>query len=152
MTSSATFVVVSVTSKQSAPYATSSSKRMMDGSRSSEKDNKIAHANSTNEAVEAGQVPCGARTTNQPLMATLTAAPGGANRLTATLTLLKPGLRRFRESIAISIFRMRTISRDAPSSPSQQWRYILWRQLQRSKATIRKLGHSVHCQRRVLGH
>ena len=65
----------------------------MNSSRSSVKDNKITHADSTNETVEAGDVPCGANTTKQPPIATPTAAPGGANRLTATPTLLHPGLR-----------------------------------------------------------
>ena len=66
----------------------------MDSSRSSVKDNKITHADSTNETVEAREVRCGAHTTKQPPIATPTAAPGGANRLTTTLTLLQPGLRR----------------------------------------------------------
>ena len=57
----------------------------MDSSRSSVTDNKITHAHSTNETVEAGEAPCGAHTTKQRPIATPTAAPGGANRLTATL-------------------------------------------------------------------
>ena len=65
----------------------------MDSSRSSMKDNKITHADSTNETVEVGEVPRGAHTTKQPPIATPTAALGGANRLTAMLTLLQSGLR-----------------------------------------------------------
>ena len=38
----------------------------MDSSGSSVKDNKITYADSTNETVEAGEVPCGAHTTKQP--------------------------------------------------------------------------------------
>ena len=79
--------------KSSAPYASSSSRIMMDSSRSSVKDIKSTHADSTNETTEAGEVPSGAHTTKQLLIATPNAASGGANRLTATLTLLQPGLR-----------------------------------------------------------
>ena len=38
----------------------------MDDSRTSVRGNKITHADSTNETVEAGEVPCGAHTTKQP--------------------------------------------------------------------------------------
>ena len=104
ITSSATFVVVSVTSKLNAPYASSSSRKMMGSSRSSVKDNKINHADSTNETLEAGEVPCGAHTARQPPIATPTAAPGGANLLMATSTFCnqacadKENLQRFRSS------------------------------------------------------
>ena len=123
----------------------------MDSNRISVKDNKITPADSTNETVEAGKVPCGAHTTNQPPTATPTPAPGGANRLTAPPTLLQPGPRGQRESAALSIFQKRTISRNVPLSPSERRRYTPRRQLQRSKTTMRKRGHSAYCQHRVLG-
>ena len=66
----------------------------MNSSSNSVKDNKITHADSTNEIVEVGEIPCRAHTTQQPPIATPTAAPGGENRLTATLTLLQLGLLR----------------------------------------------------------
>ena len=125
---------------------------MMDNSHSRAKNARTSHADSTNETVEAGEVPCGAHTIKQPPVATPTASPGGVNGLTATLTLLRPDLRAYRESAAPTIFRKRTTSRNAPTSPSQRRRYIPRRQLLRSKATRRRPGHSVYCQHRVLGH
>ena len=65
----------------------------MDNSRSRAKNARTSHADSTNETVEASEVPCGAHTIKQPTIATLTAAQGGANRLRATLTLRPLDLR-----------------------------------------------------------
>ena len=66
---------------------------MMDNSHSSVKNTSTTRADSTGEKVEAGEVLCGAHTLKQPPIATLTAAPGSAHGLTATLTLLPPDLR-----------------------------------------------------------
>ena len=73
--------------------SSTSSRGMMDSSRSSVTDNKTTHADSTNDTVEAGEVRCGAQTSKQPPIATPSAPTGGANRLTATLSLMQPGLR-----------------------------------------------------------
>ena len=145
-TSSVTFVVVSATSKASAPYGSGTSSRMMDSSRSSVKDTRTTHADSTKETVEADEVPCGAHVLKQPPIGTPTAAPRGADELTAMLTLLPPVLRASRKSVAPTIFRKRGTSRNAPTSPSQRRRHIPRRQLQRGKATRRRSGRSVHCQ------
>ena len=64
MTSNTVCVVLSVTSKVSAPYASSNSSRMIDSSRTSVNNNRTTHSDNTNEMVEAGEVPCGAHTVN----------------------------------------------------------------------------------------
>ena len=92
----------------------------MDSSRSSVKNNRNTHADSTKETVEAGEVPCGAHTTQQPPIATPTAATGGANRLTATLiTMLQPGFSDNWEFAALTTFQNKTTSRDTLISPSR---------------------------------
>ena len=57
-------------------------------------------------------------------IATPTASPGGLNELAATITLLPLGLRESRKSAAPTVLRKRKTSRNAPTSPSQRWRYI----------------------------
>ena len=91
MISSATFVVVSLHFKIKCPLRIKQQQGAMDSSRSSAKDNRTTHAGSTNDTVEAGEIPCGAQTAKKSPIVTPTAAPGGTNELTATLTLLQPG-------------------------------------------------------------
>lgn len=93
MTTSATVVVEPAASKSSAPYASSTSSRMTDSRYSRVENNRKIYADSTNEMVEAGEVPCVAHTIKQPPIASPTAALGCVNGLTATLTLLLPGVR-----------------------------------------------------------
>ena len=152
MTPSVTFVIALATSKASGPSASSTSSRMVDSSASSVENTRTTHASSTNETVEMDEVPCGAHIMKQPLIATPTAVPGGANELTAALKLLPPGLRASRESAGPMIFGKKRASQNAPTSPSHRRRYTPRRQLQRSKATRRRPDPSAYCQHRALGH
>ena len=92
------------------------SRRLIDSSRSSMDYNLTTHADSTNETVDADEVPYAAE--KHPPITTPTAAPGGANRLTATLALLQPGRGRYRYFAALTTFQNRATSRNTLTSPS----------------------------------
>ena len=81
-------------SKVSVPSASSTSRRMIGNSRSSVKNTRTAHTESTNETAGADEIPRGIHTIRQPPIPKPAASPGGANKMTATLTLPPPASSR----------------------------------------------------------
>lgn len=69
MASNITFVIVSAISKASTPSTSNTSSRKMDSSHSSVNNTSKTQEGSTNETMEADEVPCGAQIINQPPIA-----------------------------------------------------------------------------------